>query len=145
VPHSGSPRVAADVNLIVAKADIVGGVRIRTEAPEMVEGPAGARLLVKFAYKFEEMSKAEDSFRVQLTSKLGKAAAAPALFEHRDRRGVADDKRGFVMQAYDLPKAGEHMLEWRAAAEYMHGAERIHKDLAGKVRVRVADGAPPRL
>lgn len=137
--------MASDVNLVVAKADIVGGIRIKPEAPEAVEGLPGSRLLVKFSYKFEETSRERDSFRIQLTSRLGKSEAEPALFEHRDRPGVADDKRGFVVQTYALPAGGDHVLEWRAAAEYMHGAERFHKDLTGTVRIRIKDGAPPRL
>ena len=133
-----------EINLVVAKADIEGDVHLEPEAPATTEGITGHRLAVKFPYRYEEVSQGEDNFRLQLTSRLGDLEAVPATFEHYDRRGIADDKRGFIMQEYELPPPGEHELTWRAAVEYSDDGEVEVFDCSGTVKivVKAADPEP---
>lgn len=132
----------ADINLVVARADLAGGVELTPEAPPRVEGKQGGTLAVKFPYKYVEVSTADDHFRIQLTSDLGGKQAEPGTYDHIDRRGVADDVRGFVSQEYKLETPGEHTLNWRAAVEFTDGPQKSMQDLQGTVTVAVAPAAP---
>lgn len=134
--------MTGELNIIVARANIVGGVKLEPEQPMDTEGMPGDRLLVKLPFKYQEVSRSEDGFRLQLTSKFAGRQAKPATFDQVDRRGVADDKWGFVSQEYHLPEPGEHVLEWRAAVEYKDGASTTKRDLSGKLTIFVGDPAP---
>lgn len=134
-----------EINVIVARVKIVGRVEMLDEAPELLRGAPGDRLVVKFPFMYEEVSRGKDDFRLQLTSKFAGREAESARHEHTDRRGLTDDQRGFIMQDYLLPAPGMYELEWRAAAEYNEEGDRQKEVLEGKVPVEVIDTTPPPL
>lgn len=135
-------RKGEPVNVVVARSEVMGGqVRMRLDAPAMVQGKAGETLLVKHVYRLQEDSPEREEYRILLRSRLGGTEHAPSLARFGDNYAMPDDYSGFLVHEYKLAR-GEHVLEFDVGVEYTVGSWKsteveAYDQRAAKGQVRV--------
>lgn len=131
--------MAKDTNLVVARVRIHGGLTIEPEEEGPVEGEPGGRLLVKLPFRYDEVSRERDDYRIRLEATFNGIEADPIEHTGRDRRGLPDDARGFIMREFSLPGPGAYVLSFHATAEYREGEERVRAEHTGELEVAVKE------
>ncbi len=130
-----------DVNLIVARARIAGGIQVEDEAPERLHIHAGDTVQVKFPFRFDETDDRED-YQVKLEIQVD-GESQEATFSGVDRPIVSDDRRGFVMVEHVFIGAGTHVLRYVAtcqliSSEWKGGEAAVQETIAeGEVTIDV--------
>ena len=104
-----------DVNLIVARARIAGGIEVTPEAPEKIHIHAGDNVQIKFPFRFDDAAGRED-YHVRLQVHVD-GEDQEAHFDGVDRPVVSDDRRGFVMVEHVFVGAGPHRLKYTASCQ----------------------------
>lgn len=138
-------RKGEPVNVVVARTDIVAGeIRLKSEAPQVVRGAPGAKLLVKHVYRLQEHSSEREEYRILLRSTLNGKEHAPSLGRFGDAYAMPDDYSGFLVHEYVLPASGVAQLSFEVAAEYTVGdwkSVRVDKHLikraVGDVKIQL--------
>lgn len=115
-------RKGEPVNVVVARSEVVAGqVRLKVEAPKVVRGAPGAKLLVKHVYRLQEGSPDREEYRILLRSTFNGKEHAPSLGRFGDAYAMPDDYSGFLVHEYVLPATGAGNLSFEVAVEYTVG------------------------
>lgn len=110
------------VNLVVARARIAGGVMLEREAPAELRVTSGSEVLVKFPFRFDEVSADREDYTVILRTRLDGEALQEEMFEGRDHPARDDGRRGFLVHRHRVMASGTHTLEFQAVVRLARSA-----------------------
>lgn len=131
-----------EVSLPLAEAHVHDDIDLR----DLVAGDAQVRadkpVRLRFAYRFEERSAAEEAWFFRLSVRIGKGPELISERRHEDRRSRLDDTVANLHHDVKFP-AGDHEVKFTAEAEITirdwqgtSAAKRIHKKVGKTFRVR---------
>ncbi len=116
------------LEVVVARARIVGNIKIDTEAPPRLEALVGQPIVVKFAAKAVESSKGKETFRFSLAASMDDQSPAPVEKVLHDRPVLKDETWLTIEQKLKAKKAGQFKLRFEVVAEYTQSSWDSDKD-----------------
>lgn len=139
------PKRGEPLNIVVARSKVAGGkLHLSVEAPKLLRGYPGAKVLVKHVYRLQEDTTEREEYRILLRSSLNGKEHPPSLARFGDSYALPDDHAGFVVHEHTLPASGEALLRFEVGAEYTVGSWKteqvdVHEQeqRSGEVRIQL--------
>ncbi len=126
------------VDVVVGRADLVGGIALSETEHEVIQVPRGATLHAKLLFNYVERSKDRDHFHMELQTSLGDVFADTVVHNHKDRYGIADDQQGFIQTVHTAPnQEGSYDLSFTIKVNTRDGDEKDARSLHGSIPITV--------
>lgn len=130
--------MADTIDVVVGRADLVGSIELKESDHEDITVPRGTTLRAKLLFNYVERSTKRDDFRLELQTSFGDVFAEPAVHDHTDRYGIADDHQGFIQTTHTVPNlAGAYDLSFTVKADTKDGDDTGSRSLHGSIPITV--------
>lgn len=106
------------LSIVVARAIIAGEPKIDIVAPAEVRAKVHQPIQVKFSYRLEETSTEREEWTFTLKSQVGPKSPPGVTARWKDRRVLADDLWGTLMQEFAFDAPGRYEGGFEVEAHY---------------------------